>query len=190
MMDTLPLVLTTVCTQVAAIRVRRVVDTNQRRIPLQRKSGIGLKGSEFMALAERGEIGHVGLRESAMSVASRMKWSLTRLEVTLEPIIAADMTATGLGSVRPGLVIGQRQVLIGHVADAEVLRMELEMAAGATPIDEVYIDGRPPLHQLICGGVNGDIGTEAVICNLVRPVYEARPGLLTMMDFVMVGCDA
>ncbi len=62
------------------------------------------------------------------------------------------------------------------------------MSAGAQPTDTIDIFGEPDVHQQISAGVNGDIGTEAVIANLVPVIAAARPGLLTMADVVGVRC--
>lgn len=188
-MDVLPLALTALCTRVDEISVRRVVDTNQRREQLQRKAGVGMRREEFERLAAAGQIGHVGLRQSVTLIAGRLGWALTGVEVSLEPVIAESDVTTPLGPVASGSVLGQHQLAVGRTADREAIRLELTMAAGYPPIDEVFIAGEPPVHQRIEGGLNGDIGTEAVIANLVRPVFEARPGLLTMADLVAVACD-
>jgi hypothetical protein len=56
------------------------------------------------------------------------------------------------------------------------------MSAGAESVDEIEIVGEPSVSQRISGGVNGDIGTVAVISNLVPAVAAAPPGFLTMSD--------
>ncbi|HYA01195.1 MAG TPA: dihydrodipicolinate reductase [Candidatus Binatia bacterium] len=190
MMDTLPLALTTLCAQVTAVRVHRVVDTNLRREPLQRKAGVGMSADEFRALAAAGRIGHVGLLQSLHLIARGLGWALDSTEVRLEPVIAERETASGIGPVPAGSVIGQAQVATGHVGAREVIRFELEMVAGRPGTDEVWITGDPSFHEEIHGGINGDIGTEAVVTNLIGPVAEARPGLLTMADLVPLGCRA
>ena len=188
-MDVLPLTLTALCTRVDEVSVRRVVDTNQRREQLQRKAGVGMRREDFERLAALGQIGHVGLRQSVNLLAGRLGWTLTGVDLTLEPVIAEAEVPTPLGAVAAGSVLGQHQLAIGRTADREAIRMELTMAAGYPSIDEVFIAGAPPIHQRIEGGLNGDIGTEAVIANLIRPVFNARPGLLTMADLVAVACD-
>jgi 2,4-diaminopentanoate dehydrogenase len=189
MMDTLPLTLTGLCTRVDGISVRRVVDTNWRREQLQRKAGVGMARDEFERLATESRIGHVGLRQSVQLIAARLGWTLTGVDLSLQPVIADAPVSTPLGTVPAGSVIGQHQLAIGHVASHEPIRLELVMAAGYSSIDEVVITGDPTVHQVIEGGLNGDVGTEAVIANLVRPVYAARPGLLTMADLVAIACD-
>jgi 4-hydroxy-tetrahydrodipicolinate reductase len=187
-MDILPVALSTMCTDVEAIKVVRVVDTNLRREQLQRKAGVSMKVEEFRELALGSRIGHVGLRQSAQLIADRMGWSLDSVHVSLDPVVAKASTQTGLGIVEGGRVIGQHQVAVATCQGQEVIRLDLEMSAGANSTDEVWISGDPEIHQIIEGGVNGDIGTEAVIANLILQVAKARPGLLSMADLVPIGC--
>lgn len=184
LLDALVLMLTGVCRTVRQVRVRRVVDTNARRIPLQRKAGVGLAPAEFEARARVNGIGHVGLRQSALLVASRLGWPADDYQERIEPVIADTGTDTGLGRMQAGTVIGQRQRASVTSAGREVIRYDLQMSAGAAATDTIEIDGDPPVSQHIDGGVNGDIGTAAVIANLVPVVAAARPGLLTMADIV------
>jgi 4-hydroxy-tetrahydrodipicolinate reductase len=182
LMDTLPLALTAACATVEHITVRRVVDTNKRRLPLQQKTGVGMTVDEFRARADAGTLGHVGLRQSASMLAHGMGWTIDSYSETLEPVIATEPITTGLGEVPAGVCIGQQQVAIATSGGRKVIRYELQMSAGADPFDEIEIEGEPPIRQRIEGGVNGDIGTEAVIVNLIPVISAAAPGLLTMRD--------
>jgi hypothetical protein len=87
-----------------------------------------------------------------------------------------------------GRVIGQLQTVTVRSGGQVVLRYRLQMSAGAPSQDTIDIFGEPDVHQQISSGVNGDIGTEAVIANLVPVVAAARPGLLTMTDVVGAHC--
>jgi 4-hydroxy-tetrahydrodipicolinate reductase len=183
-MDTLPLFLSAACLQVDSIRVRRVVDTNKRRERLQEKAGVGLTVEEFQSRAAQGSLGHVGLRQSARIVAAGRTWDITTYEETLEPVVASEDTATPLGVVTSGFAIGQRQVGIARSNDAERIRLELEMSAGAEPTDLISITGTPSIQHVVEGGMHGDKGTVAIICGLIAAVRSARPGLLTMLDLI------
>ena len=186
LLDTLPLVLSAVCTRVEHVTVRRVVDTSVRRLPLQRKTGVGLSVDEFRARAAAGTLGHVGLRQSALMLADGLGATIDEYSETIEPVIAQAAVATALGEVPAGACVGQRQVAIASTNGRPVIRYELEMSIGATPFDEIEIDGDPPVRQRIEGGVQGDIGTEGVIVNLIPVVSAAAPGLLTMRDLFPV----
>jgi 4-hydroxy-tetrahydrodipicolinate reductase len=147
-----------------------------------------MRAEEFRGHALAGTVGHVGLRQSMSMLVDGLGWRLDRYEETIEPVIAARDTETGLGMVQAGGVIGQRQTAIGTVAGKEVASFDLEMSAGAQPIDSITITGEPTVRQVIEGGINGDTGTEAMIVNLVPVVASAAPGLLTMRDLYPVTC--
>jgi 4-hydroxy-tetrahydrodipicolinate reductase len=189
LLDTLVLMLSGVCTDVQSVEVRRVVDTDQRRIPLQQKAGVGKSEAEFRQLVAVNGIGHVGLRQSAYLVASRLGWVVDEYQESLEPVLATKDATSGLGPIPAGAVLGQRQQVTLQSGGRTVLRYDLEMSAGAPPLDAVRIVGTPTINQIIEGGVNGDIGTEAIVANLVSVVAASRPGLLTMADIVPLACQ-
>jgi 4-hydroxy-tetrahydrodipicolinate reductase len=182
LMDALPLVLSTACTTVAKVHVTRKVDTNQRRIPLQQKAGVGLTVAEFGARREARTLGHVGLRQSAEMLATGFGWKLTDYRETLEPVIAQAPTETGVGHVGVGGVLGQRQLVEAYEDDRLVVSFDLEMSAGAPARDAIELTGSPTIKQEIEGGVNGDVGTVAVVCNLVPIIATSPPGFHTMAD--------
>jgi hypothetical protein len=190
LLDALVLVLSALCADLDAVEVRRVVDTDQRRIPLQHKAGVGLSEEEFRARATAGEVGHVGLRQSALLVAHRLGWRVLDYREEIEPVLAPEDRRTALGIVPRGTVLGQRQLAELRADEGHTLRYHLDMHSGATPVDEVRLSGTPPVHQVLLGGVNGDVATEAVVANLVPVVAEARPGLLDVGELAGFACSA
>jgi 4-hydroxy-tetrahydrodipicolinate reductase len=185
-MDTLVTVLSLASARVDAVSVRRTVDTNRRRVPLQRKSGVGMLPEQFQQLAHEGLIGHVGLKQSAYLVMNKFGWTGISYTETIEPIVSADATTTPLGRLTAGSVLGQRQVGLARANGEKSLSYTLEMAAGLAATDEIVLDGETRLLLRIDGGVNGDQGTEAVLANLVPLVSRAPAGLLTMTDLVPI----
>jgi 4-hydroxy-tetrahydrodipicolinate reductase len=172
---------------VRAIRVLRVVNAALRRGPLQRKVGAGLTPEEFAAKVADGSVRHVGLPESLHMLATSLGWSLERSEDMIEPMVAEAPIITEFVSVQPGQVAGVRQVASGFVGGREALRLELRMYVGAPdPQDTIEIDGDPPIHMSIAGGLHGDIATAAMIVNAVPSVVRAAPGLATMADVPLV----
>ena len=189
LMDTLVVLLSGVCTQVDSVEVRRVVDTNQRRVPLQQKAGVGKSEEEFRELAKVSGIGHVGLRQSAHLIANQLGWVVDDYKELLQPVVAEEDTMSGLGLVPAGKVLGQRQLAELYSGGRAVVRYDLQMSVGATPLDAIRIEGSPNINQVIEGGVNGDSGTEAMIANLVPVVAGANPGLLTMTEILPLACQ-
>jgi 4-hydroxy-tetrahydrodipicolinate reductase len=182
-MDTLPIALSAVCADVRSVRITRVLDASNRRLPFQRKIGAGLTRQEFAAKAEGGGFGHVGLRESAMAVASAFGWEPYEIEDTLQAITAERDVASPNLSVRRGEIAGLHQrLLVSHKAEVKIT-MELVMAMGAAdPRDEVEIDGDPPIRSVIPGGVQGDRATVGIMINAARVIAAAPRGLITMRD--------
>lgn len=186
LLDTLVLALRYACVRVDSVAVQRKVDTNHRRGPLQAKAGVGMTKTGFEAAAREGQVGHVGLVQSAHLLASGLRWQVTQYTETIEPVLAKAPVQTGRGVVAAGQVIGQHQHAVLSATSGHVIDYDLWMHAGCTGVDRIVIDGEPRLSQVIEGGVNGDIGTEAVVTNLVTQLPQARPGLLTMAELVVL----
>ena len=186
-MDTLALALSAVCQSLSRMEIRRVVDVSRRRIQLQRKVGAGITPEEFEKRRATGHFGHVGLMESARLVAHALAWPVDDWQEMLEPVLYDSPRQAGEIRLDKGQVAGIHQVVSARCNGREVLRLELEMSAGAAqPRDEVLIEGQPPVHMVIEGGVQGDLATAAIVANAIPAVVAARPGLLTMADLPLL----
>jgi len=186
-MDTLALALSAVCQSLSRMEIRRVVDVSRRRIQLQRKVGVGITPEEFEKRKATGRFGHVGLMESARLVAHALAWPVDDWQEVLEPVLCDSPRQAGEIRLDKGQVAGIHQVVSARCNGREVLRLELEMSAGAAqPRDEVLIEGQPPVHMVIEGGVQGDLATAAIVANAIPAVVAARPGLLTMADLPLL----
>jgi len=178
-MDTLPLVLSGVCHRVDRIESERVVDVSTRRKALQRKVGAGLTASEFEEKVADGTFGHVGLLESVALVAAGMGWELDVIEETIEPAVAQkDMPSLG---IEKGCVTGIRQIGTGTKDGKELIRLYLQISAGAeNPHDSVDIYGTPDMKVVISNGTAGGLATNAALVNTIPQVIDAKPGLAMM----------
>jgi hypothetical protein len=182
-MDALPLMLTAPCAEVRAIRVLRIVDAARRRGPLQRKVGAGLTPDEFAARVREGTVRHVGLPESLHMLATGLGWHIEQMDDTIAPMLAEQPITTEFVQVAAGQVAGVHQVARGFVGGREVLNLELRMYVGAAePQDTIEIDGDPPVHMTISGGLHGDVATAALVINSIPAVMRAAPGLASMRD--------
>ena len=54
------------------------------------------------------------------------------------------------------------------------------------PQDTVDIEGDPPVHMRITGGLHGDVATAAIAVNAIPSVMRAAPGLASMRDVPLV----
>ena len=183
-MDTLPVLLTVTCQQVAAIRVRRVADAPPDRLEVRARCGIGLSPQGFQRAANEGSVGYGGLRESALMIADTLGWHLDEVTETIAPILAAGRVKTPYFSVEKGCVRGLNQRLSALVGGRQTLQLEMQISLGAEGArDEIEIDGHPPLKVTIPGGIDPQAATAAVMINCLPAIaYSGASGLLSMRD--------
>ena len=189
LMDSLPTMLTGVCSHVEKVEVSRYQDAQFRRIPFQQKIGAGLTPEQYEVKKATGTLRHVGLTESMQFIARHLGWILDRTEDVLSPVIASQEVRTDAMVIPAGNASGVRQVGSGYVDGVERIRLVFQAAVGEPEsYDEIRITGTPDINSRISGGVNGDIATCAITLNAVHAVLNAKPGLRTMGDVGLVSC--
>lgn len=184
-MDTLAITLTGVCQKVERIKVTRIINAAMRRVPFQKKIGVGLSVKEFRDRIERKIMtGHVGLEQSISMIASALRWELDEIEVDpAEPVVAKSPVESEAIRVEQGQVAGLRQCSRGIAGRREVITLDLQAYIGAEKeYDSISIEGVPSLHMRIAPCIHGDIGTVAIIVNSIPKVLKTPPGLVTMKD--------
>lgn len=185
LMDTLPITLTGVCKHVESIKVTRVMNSSKRRASYQKKIGTGLTPEEFRKMInERKITGHVGLSESIAMIAAALGWILDEIkELPPEPIITEREIITSYTTIKPGHVCGLKNIAHGIKAGRPIIILEfISHAAVEEEYDAISIDGEPKVYEKIVGGIHGDIGTVAMVINMIPKVLNANPGLVTMKD--------
>lgn len=179
LMDRLPAYVTSVCTRVDAVDVRRVVDLSRRRPALRRKMGIGEPLAAVERRVEARRIGHVGLLDSLRYIAQELGWTLTRVDQSLVAAVADGRVERGGEVVEAGHVLGMDETAFGTAEDGRRIRLYLTMRLDAAePVDEIRIAGEPPIVLRFDGGVAGDQATVATVMNAARYVVAAQPGLV------------
>jgi 4-hydroxy-tetrahydrodipicolinate reductase len=183
-MDVLPVCLTGVSRSVREIHVERVVNASTRRMPLQRKIGSGLEPDAFRELFQAGKAGHAGFQESVALVAHSMGWKLERIVETCEPVVADHDITTAHFQVRRGLTCGLHQQAEAILVDrSKTLKMDLKMYLDAAdPHDAIRIEGDPPIHARLPGGVAGDSATVAALINAIPRLLKSPAGLRLMTE--------
>ncbi|PYZ92681.1 hypothetical protein CR194_13550 [Salipaludibacillus keqinensis] len=182
-MDTMTLCLTAVTNSVSDIKVQRNVDVSKRRVPLQKKVGVGMTTAEFEVLASKNQIGHVGLEESARLIAYGLEIELDKVTNNIKPTIAVEDLHLALGDFKKGDVSGQHQIVKGHATDGRTITLELIMSAGVTQEDRIILEGEEKLELVIPGGIFGDTATAAMAINMAKLVGKNHiEGLVTMAD--------
>jgi 4-hydroxy-tetrahydrodipicolinate reductase len=183
LLDTLAVMLSGVCQKVNSIRAERIVDSSNRRLQLQKKTGAGLSPSEFEKKVAEGAIKHVGLPESVGLISLAMGWKVGEIQERITPVIAEKQVSSDQITVQQGAVAGVRQVAKGILGGQELVVLDLRMYIKApNPHDSILIDGTPPVDMTIRGGVHGDSATPAIIVNAIPRLKDLEPGLRTMLD--------
>jgi hypothetical protein len=183
-LDALAITLSGVCTSVSEVKATRILDATKRRIPFQKKVGIGLTVKEFDENVRTGKFGHIGLPESIAMVCDSLGRPVDRIDQKVSAKIASrQMETLHFGVVDAGKVIGLVQDGAGYSKERKIATYHIEMYAGAeNPFDEIELVGEPNIKLRIPGGTPGDIATAAIMVNSIPRVIDAPPGLLTVKD--------
>ena len=186
LMDLLPIVVTAPCQSVKSIKVTRMMNSAKRRVPFQKKIGTGLSVEEFHRKIRNKEItGHVGLTQSIQMIvaATGIKYDEI-VELPPKEILVKEDLETSYGELVPkGYVCGLQSTAYAKERGKDVITLDFVAYAGDhDEYDSILIEGTPRIEQKIIGGVHGDLGTSAMVANLIPIVVAARPGLLTMKD--------
>jgi hypothetical protein len=186
LMDLLPIVISAPCQFLDSIKVTRMMNSAKRREPFQRKIGTGLTEEEFYRKIQKKEItGHVGLTESIQMIVTALGIEYEEIvEFPPEAVISENDFVTSYGvKVPKGYVCGLQSKAKAKLHNKDVVILDFVAYAGEhQEYDSVIIEGNPNIYQKIIGGVHGDVGTAAMVANLIPRVVEAKPGLLTMKD--------
>ena len=185
LMDYRAAVLSGLTGEITHVHIQRIQDASPRRPAFQKKIGAGLTPAEFETEKLAGRLRHVGLPESVYFLGAALGRKLDAVTETIEPVIAEeDLAIPGAVPVRQGCARGVRQLGLGICDGREFIRMEFVAAIGEPgSTDRVHLCGTPELDSVIRGGVNGDLGTCAIVLNAARAIAaESRSGLLTMLD--------
>lgn len=183
MMDFLPQTLTAISHRVDNITIERFQDASLRRLPFQKKVGVGLPLEVFRRRVADGSLRHVGLEESMHFIAAQFGWKLERTEDDIQPVIAGREYSRGGAAVRQGEVLGVMQTGRGYRKGEEVLTLLFKAAAGLeNPRDKIVVTGEPSFTSEIAGGIGGDVATCSILLNACRAIRNAQPGLRTMAE--------
>jgi len=173
LMDRLVVMMRGASHAVRSIRVERVQDPRPRRLPFQRKVGMGLSREVWDSKHAKGLIGHVGLVESARIVADGFGWDIERYEETLEPFQRTP----------DGPVLGVVQEVHGETANGRSLTLHFAAHSGVpSSYDEIAVDGLPPVKMRVEGGVFGDDATVSAVLAAAEVMPRTRRGLATVLD--------
>ncbi|HEY2029099.1 MAG TPA: dihydrodipicolinate reductase [Myxococcales bacterium] len=182
-MDRLPATMGAVCGTIERVEVVRVVDSRTRRVQLQKKTGAGLNEEEFDRGVDEGQLGHVGLMESAALAALGVGLEVDEVDEQIDPVEAdEDMQGEGFRVPRGGIV-GLNQVARAFHEGKQVANLDLTIALGAPdPRDEIVLVGDPGIRIVIPGGTPGDKATAWTVVHAAALVQGSEPGLISVLD--------
>ena len=183
-MDTLVLLLTVVCHDITRIAVTRVVNVSDSRPSLHRQIGLGLTPEIFAEQVAQRHVGVVGAIDSLAFLAHVLHWHMDDFRERLVPVIADKPWRLKQCHVDQGHVCGIRYVTKGMSHGKEVISFDLRMYPEAENTrDTIYIEGTPTLEMTLKGTDMEDTAAASLLVNMGALMPQARPGLLTMLDF-------
>lgn len=186
LMDLLPIIITAPCQSVKSIKVTRMMNSAKRRVPFQLKIGTGLGLEEFQQKISNKDItGHVGLTQSIQMICDALGFEYDEIkEFPPEAVLTEKEFTTSYGVLVPkNYVCGLQSKAVARKNGNVVVLLDFMAYAGEhEEYDSIEVEGKPNIHQKIIGGVHGDLGTSAMMVNLIPIVIKARSGLLTMKD--------
>jgi 4-hydroxy-tetrahydrodipicolinate reductase len=182
-MDTLALLLTGVCQDVARIAVTRVVNAAGRRPSLQKQIGVGMSPESFAQAAEQQHVGLVGPTASLAFLADVLQWNMDGFKERLVPVLTHKPLQAAHGQIEVGQVCGVRHLIKGISNGKEVISFDLRVYLGAEQTrDTIYIEGTPTLEATLKSPDLEDVAAAGLLVNMGPLVQQGRPGLLTMID--------
>lgn len=198
LMDTLPLLLTSLTQRVESVRIRRRTNMSHYGAIL-RKFGLGLTPDEFATAQSRGEVvGHYGFGQAIEALATGLGWELDSVEVgRVVPALVASSPRDGDNlRIEPGQVAAvshaARGVLAGEVrVDLEITFGFFDPSDGISAGDDFEIVGEEQVIELRSSlGFDSFLSTVAAAVNTAAAVVAAEPGLLSMGDLAARGLAA
>ena len=184
LLDALVAMMTLPLQEVRSVKATRSLDASKRRIPFQKKIGVGMDPEELKEKLRRGELtGHVGYAESVCIIADALGIQPTRIEERQEPIVAKETVQIGDLKIQAGRALGIRGWGKGYTDHKSVIEVEFVAYVGAEEYEEIVIEGDQVIKWRSTG-THGDKGTTGVIVNIIPLVMELQPGLYTMSDLI------
>jgi len=185
LLDTLVVAVATPLGAVSRVHAVRSLDAAKRRLPFQKKIGVGLEPGVARDLLERGEItGHVGYAESVLLIADAASLELSRVDEG-QDIVVADKPVESHGvRIDKGLNLGLTGYGAGFKGDKEVIRVEFKAFVGASEYERIVVEGPEDSVEWRSTGTPGDAGTASVVLSVAEAITSQAPGLALMTDLV------
>lgn len=198
-LDTLIIVLTSVCSDIDSIVAERVNDLAPFGPTVLESQGVGLTPAAFSQQVEAGRVvGHVGFAQSIRMIADSVGWEIDRIHEEREPILSTVTRTTPFITVEPGRVAGCLHRAVAYRDGRPVISLNHPQQIqphleGVQTRDRIEIRGTPPVEIFGSPEIPGGEGTVALAVNMIPRVLNAPPGLHGMADLPVPAamlCDA
>jgi 4-hydroxy-tetrahydrodipicolinate reductase len=193
--DSLVLTLARISSAVTGVKISRVIDVTGTGPHDIDHVGYGLTQDEFKRRIASGRIvGHMGMPDSIAAVAERLNIPIDRIDEFWETAVAdfpVD-SASPLGILEPGRVIGITQIGAGMVGERRAIEMRLIMyydpaRHGLEEADDIVIEGTNRIHNTTKPAMISIYGAGLMILNATNELLRSPPGLRNILDFSMGG---
>ncbi|MEV7605745.1 hypothetical protein AB0N65_09940 [Paenarthrobacter sp. NPDC089322] len=189
LLDTLPMLLSSLTTDVTSVTMRRTAEMSGYGGILS-KFGFGLTATQFAAqLNDGGVIGHVGFRESVAALSDGLGWSLDKIVVDEpEPVLFTEHPRTTPHlTLEAGTIAvlrhAARGLVDGRVVVDAVIDFGIFETADAFPEGDSWrIESGFQTLQFSSSRIDSYASTVAVAANVIPSLPGLPPGLLTMAD--------
>ncbi len=187
-LDLLVIALTGVCQRVDSITARRANDLSPYGASVLRTQGVGITPEEFEKGVREGKVvGHFGFNESIGMIAKALDWKIDKIEQAREPIVSKVQRKTQFVTIEPGFTEVCRHTATAYMNGKPVIELihpqqvqpHLE---GVETEDCIEIRGVPNVSLSGSPEIPGGVATVALAVNMIPPVINADPGLVTMAD--------
>ncbi|MBK0422034.1 hypothetical protein JD292_08100 [Leucobacter sp. CSA2] len=189
LLDTLPLLLTGLTSEVTRVTVRRTAEMSGYGGILA-KFGFGLDEQAFARARTGGEvIGHVGFRESVAALAAGLGWQLEEIEVDdpAAALLAPAPRATSHLTLDTDSVVVVRHAARGLVGGDVVIDAVIDFGIfeEGDPFpegDRWLIESEARTIEFASSRIDSSGATVSVAANVIPSAAHLPPGLLTMAD--------
>lgn len=192
--DLLAITLTGACHHVRGVKAYRAIDLSVYGKVVIEAMGLGLEPEEFERKVEKKEVvGHVGFEESVELIAKALGFIIEKKEETLKPIIATVPRSTDVVDIKAGQVAGCNHSFRAYSEGKLIIELVHPISVmphleGYDVLDELEIDGEPPIHLRIKPAVEGKLATTAMLVNMIPLLHHAPTGLISMLDVPIPRC--
>ncbi|MEM4833091.1 MAG: hypothetical protein QW809_05300 [Sulfolobales archaeon] len=124
--------------------------------------------------------GHVGYAESVYLIAYAGGLQLTKVIEHQEPIPAEETVTSAHVKVEKGMNRGIKSYGVGYLNEREVVRIEFYAYVGAPEYEEITVVGKDYSVTWRSSGTPGDLGTAAIVLDIVEKIHKLTPGLHLM----------